>query len=272
MTYKGRLPLLLSVPHGGLEIPPEVRSGCRLGLPALLRDGDTWSGHLYSLEERVSAFFRFPVARAVLDLNRAAEDRPPENPDGVVKTVTVCNEQVWENPEGLSDDQITLLLDRYYHPYHRGLLAASKNGNIKLGLDCHTMLARAPQSSDHPGETRPLVCLSNRGDQNGEALDEPLTAPPGMIRALGRFLEQQLTRLDRNRAVPVVRLNRPFNGGYITTKHGRAGHIPWIQVELNRSLYLSSEPLAAVPDQAANARIKSLQRCLFEAFKMISLY
>lgn len=75
------LPLLISVPHGGLEVPPEVSNYCRLDLPALLKDGDTWAGYLYDMEDRVQAYFQFPVARAVIDLNRAADDRPPENPD-----------------------------------------------------------------------------------------------------------------------------------------------------------------------------------------------
>lgn len=40
------LPLLISVPHGGLEVPPEVSNYCLLDLPALLKDGDTWAGYL----------------------------------------------------------------------------------------------------------------------------------------------------------------------------------------------------------------------------------
>ncbi len=35
-----------------------------------------------------------------------------------------------------------------------------------------------------------------------------------------------------------ISLNDPFHGGYITKTYG-AGSIPWIQVEMNRSLYLS---------------------------------
>ncbi len=36
-----------------------------------------------------------------------------------------------------------------------------------------------------------------------------------------------------------VALNDPFKGGYITRRHG-GGRLPWIQVEMNRWLYLDT--------------------------------
>jgi len=266
------LPLLISVPHGGLEVPPEVSNYCRLDLPALLKDGDTWAGYLYNMEDLVQAFFQFPVARAVIDPNRAADDRPPGNPDGVVKTVTASNEQVWQKPEGLSTAQVELLLESYYYPYHRYLAVASENRKILLGLDCHTMLDRAPQFSDCPGEQRPLVCLSNRGDENGEALDEHVTAPPDLLRSLGQILERNLIDLARGKSVPAVLLNRPFKGGYIIKHHGTFGHVPWIQVEFNRSLYLDSDPRKVAPGKEEIKRINKLKKCFFFALEELLLY
>ncbi len=189
------LPLLISVPHGGLRVPPEVEPLCRLDLPALLRDGDTWAGHLYAIESWVRALYRFPVARAVVDVNRDPGDVPPENPDGVVKTVTVEGEPVWQDAAGLFREQAEILLERYYYPYQHRLERATRDREILLGLDCHTMLERAPGGSPRPGERRPLVCLSNRGDEQGEALQEPVTAPPALLRTLARALENELADL-----------------------------------------------------------------------------
>ena len=39
-------------------------------------------------------------------------------------------------------------------------------------------------------------------------------------------------------AAEAIRLNDPFRGGHITRAHG-GGSLPWIQVEMNRSLYLA---------------------------------
>jgi formiminoglutamase len=37
-----------------------------------------------------------------------------------------------------------------------------------------------------------------------------------------------------------VTINRPFKGGFITRHYGN-NPIPWIQIEMNRKLYLSEE-------------------------------
>jgi N-formylglutamate deformylase len=257
-----QLPLLISIPHSGLKVPAELKKFCRLNLPDILRDGDTWAGQLFDLRENVLAFSQFAVARAIVDPNRAADNRPPQNPDGVVKTVTVDGEPVWTMPGGLAVEQVEFLLHEYYYPYHQFLAAVSQNHKILLGLDCHTMLELAPQSSPRPLEKRPLVCLSNRGDENGEKLDELLSAPPDLLRALGKALEQRLQNIERDRSVPVVSLNRPFRGGYVVRKNRDLGLIPWIQVEFNRSLYLSSDPRTEIPDKETARRLNNL-RSLF---------
>ncbi len=292
------LPLLLSVPHGGVWVPAEVKHRCRLELPDLLNDGDTWSAYLYDLRDRVRAFLRFPVARAVLDVNRAPGDRPPQNPDGVVKTVTVDGKTVWRDPRRLSREQVDEMLERYYHPYHQGLVRAAEDREILLALDCHTMLERAPASSSRPGELRPLVCLSNRGDSSGEPLDGPVTAPPALLRALGAALQERLPGLAAGLiterllqspaagasgkvpgdALPAVCLNYPFRGGQIIKRHGNAGggsaaqpagagSLPWIQVEFNRALYMSGPALTARPDPAAARRLDSLRCILLQALQ-----
>lgn len=264
-----RLPVLISVPHGGLEVPPKLSSLCRLGLPALLGDGDTWSTYLYALEDQVQSYHRFEYARAVLDLNRAPGDRPPANPDGVVKTITVSGEQVWDNPAGLEEEVINYLLDNYYYPYHESLAEAAGLEGVRLGLDCHTMLAEAPGNSFVAGEKRPLVCLSNLGNREGEEAGEPVTASPVLIRSLAGALEKRLASSAKKADLPAVLINQPFGGGYITRKHGSAGKIPWIQVEFNRCLYLTSEPRSAKPDAVTLSKLNELKSIFIEALKEI---
>lgn len=259
------LPVLVSVPHGGLLVPPEVRAFCRLDLPAMLEDGDTWAGRVYDLEGRVKDYHLFLPARAILDPNRAPADLPPGNPDGVVKSETVSGTKIWRNPRGLDAGRIEELMLRYYRPYHEKLAEAAQKPGLLLALDCHTMLDRAPHTAPVPGKKRPLICLGNRGDENGEQSGEALTAPPGLMHSFKAALEKYFKDLQDHDAAPLVTLNDPFKGGYITRKHGTASPLPWIQVEINRSLYLANPPRTTEPDPESARRIANIKNRLLAA-------
>ncbi len=263
MVSEVRLPVLVSIPHGGLQIPPEVKKMCRLRATDILRDGDTWSRYLYDLESSAYVCHSFPVARAVVDVNRAPDELPPEYADGVVKTFTVDYRPVWKKPSGLPPGLTEVLLENYYYPYHDYLEAVAHNRHIILGLDCHTMLDREPRlkGGGESGRKRPLVCLSNRGGKDGEELDEPVTAPPGLLRGLAEILERRMKDIISEWEGPAVSLNDPFRGGYIIKKHGHEGYIPWIQVEFNRSLYLLNSPRRITPSREALWRINKLRDC-----------
>lgn len=270
MAVKRPLPILISIPHGGMIVPPKLRRFCRLNLADILYDGDTYSADLYAVEEEVESWHCFNLARAVVDLNRAPDDRPPLNPDGVVKTVTLAGQNIWKDPAGLGPSNIDYLLKEYYYPYHRRLEESMRTGRIELAIDCHTMLADAPACDKNAGMKRPLVCLSNRGDERGEEAGQPLTAPPSLLRELAHILEGRLKDIAAAKA-PAVRLNDPFKGGYITARHGTSGNVPWIQVEFNRSLYLAASPERARPGRQTAARIASVRSCFVGALKELLL-
>lgn len=211
-----KLPLLASVPHAGLTVPEEAEAYCILTLDQVAEDGDVGAAEIYSLETELEAFVTSGIARAIVDLNRAEDDR---RPDGVVKTHTCWNVPVYR--EFPPEHVVKQLLDRYYHPYHARLreLAASP---VQLGVDLHTMAATGPPVGPDPGAERPWVCLSN-GDGT--------TCPTDWIDALKACFEESFG--------PNVQINDPFKGGFITRTH--ATELPWIQVELSRSPFMSNE-------------------------------
>ena len=87
------LPVILSVPHGGFIIPDEVRDICVLKDSDIIRDSDEGAVEIYGpLKNEVAAFFSTDIARAVIDLNRAEDDRKD---DGVVKVHTCWGTQVY---------------------------------------------------------------------------------------------------------------------------------------------------------------------------------
>ena len=206
------LPLVISVPHAGLKVPPEVKGICTLTRRQIVEDGDEGAAEIYSLRGEVASFVTTDVARAIVDLNRAEDDR---RADGVVKTQTI-----WEVPiysEQLSDKLVEMLLTKYYRPYHNQLSTLAKKA--KLGLDCHTMAASGPPVASDAGEERPLICLSNAEG----------TCPESWLARMAECLE--------NSFQVGVSINSPFKGGHIIRSHAR--ELPWVQLELSRAPFMS---------------------------------
>lgn len=215
-----RLPLLLSVPHAGLEVPAEAEPYCILSPDDIEADGDVGAAEIYALEAHAAAFLTTRVARAIIDQNRAEDDR---RPDGVVKTVTSWEVPVYDPfpPE----EVVETLLARYHRPYHEGLRTLAARPDVLLGIDCHTMAAEGPPIGPDPGVPRPAVCLS---DGDG-------TCPRDWIEGLAAcFREEFAARPELD-----VTLNRPFTGGYVIRSHSQ--ELPWIQLELSRGPFLSPE-------------------------------
>ena len=235
------LPVLVSIPHGGDQTPPEIADRVRLRPANRFDDADACTRDIYDVSAEAARLESFEVARAFVDVNRAPDDRPPANRDGVVKTATAYGVPVYHEGRELTDDLVETLLDRYYRPYHERLAAAAKTPGLRLALDCHSMAAAPPPMVPDAGRERPLFCLSNDGGR---------TCPAETLERLAAALAEAFEcRRDE------VWLNRPFRGGYITRHHG-GGALPWAQVEMNRSLYLAApwfdrERLLVAPDRLA---------------------
>jgi len=259
-----KLPVLISIPHGGLDIPSELVEKTALNRRDIFEDGDALTPALYDLGDRVEVVVTASVARAFVDLNRSPEDRPPANPDGVVKTRTVYGQQIYQSKMGLEDSLIQSLLDRYYHPYHDCLETRSKQGGLALGLDCHSMLPHAPPGSLDAGTRRPMICLSNRGGADGNAdPDFPkLSCGSESVRRLADCFQ-----ISFNVSKTDVQINHPFHGGFITARHG-LNPVPFIQVEINRALYLTRPWFDKQRLQVDPKRISWLRECFHGALSL----
>lgn len=207
-----KLPLLLSVPHAGLQVPPEVEPLSLLTPEQIAKDGDEGAAEIYDLAQHVEAYVSTEIARAFVDQNRAVDDR---RADGVVKTHTCWEERIYR--EALSEETVSTLLDRYHRPYHEALAAAATRPGVICGIDGHTMAAIAPPIGPDVGP-RPEVCLGNADG----------TCPASWIESLAECLRDQLPGR--------ITINDPFRGGYIT--RSQPGGIPWIQIEFSRAPFL----------------------------------
>ena len=210
-----RLPVLISVPHAGVKIPPEVKHLCILDKQDIIKDSDEGAAEIYfPLKKKVSAMVTTNVARAIVDMNRSEDDR---SKDGVIKTHTCWDVPVYGRFP--SEESIKRLIVKYYRPYHSDLSRLVRGA--RLGMDCHTMAAEGPPVGPDPGVRRPRICLSN-GDG---------TCPMEWIKSLaGCFKRAFKTEIT---------ISQPFKGGYIIRSHAR--ELPWIQLELSREGFLSNE-------------------------------
>lgn len=206
-----KLPLLISVPHAGQIIPQEVKDYCALSPEQILADSDEGAAEIYDLKSEVAGFVTTDIARAIVDMNRAENNR---SRDGIIKTHTSYDVQVYHQPIG--EDLIETLLDRYYRPYHKQLLEVSVN--FKFGFDCHTMAAVGPPSAKDSGCERPNICLSNAYG----------TCPQDWFEKITHCFEESFNS--------EVSIDHPFKGGYIVRSH--SSEIPWVQVELSRAPFL----------------------------------
>jgi formiminoglutamase len=213
------LPIAISVPHAGVLVPREAAPYCQLTRQQIIKDGDEFASEIYDLRNEVAEFITTDVARAIIDLNRAPDDR---GADGVVKRHTIYNEAIYREP--LPESAINTLLDNYYYPYHARLSDLS-TGDLLFAIDCHTMAAVAPPIGPHFGTKRPEICL---GNLHGRSFPEAWTT------ILLRTFRDVFPDVD-------VAVNEPFAGGYITRTH--CVEIPWLQLEVSRSQFLPSDEL-----------------------------
>lgn len=221
-----KFPVLLSIPHGGTRKPAELDGHLSITKKDLFDDSDPFVIELYDLGDKVQRVIKTDIARAFVDLNRSKEDMPPDNPDGLIKSMTCYQKPIYTN--GKAPDQIlcSLLIEMYYVPYHMSIQKSLEELDLQLCLDCHSMASIAPGiSPDGNKNPRPKFCLSNNDGQ---------TSSQEMVELLADSISKSYS-IDRDE----ININNPFHGGYITRTYGNRP-FPWIQVEMNRDLYLQS--------------------------------
>jgi formiminoglutamase len=195
------------------------------------------------------------IGRAFVDVNRAPDDVPPGNPDGVVKTHTCYRRVIYK--VGLEPDRalVDILMERYYEPYHRQIHLAlgDANSGILLGLDCHTMSEVGPDVAPDPGQQRPLLCL---GNGHGKSCSQE---------TVDRLAECFVKVFDWEPSK--VTQNRPFAGGYITRHYGERS-VPWIQIEMNESLYMMTRRADKAALRPDPVRVRNVKEKLEQTLRL----
>lgn len=282
------LPILQSIPHGGLQTPPEVVDRLAIDEVTIYNECDLWADQIFDFDHPDLADLRpagqtaatlgsvrMPVARVLIDANRAPDSL--DNPDGAVKTTTSYGDPIYRTP--LSRAEQIDLRQRHWQPFHDRLDALVRRhaGEMRLFLDCHNMAQVGPDAYGDAGKVRPLICIANFGDERGEAVAKraPVSAPPPFIRRAAEIahdLFSDLPLLEPNpHPTPVVALNRPFVGGYILCHYTGDRYQPatrepflGLMVEINRGLIVGNQRTDTPIQPPNQERIAAVRRRLYQ--------
>lgn len=227
-----RYPFLISIPHGGTEVPAEVNGRLALERDELVYYSDPVTQRLYHFGGSVKTTIETPVSRMVVDLNRPPLPLPPRDPDGIIKLRTIDGRIVYREGQFPDITLIHRLLMNWYFPYHQRIDELIDAHDIRIAFDCHSMLPVGSGGQKDAGRKRPLICLGNNGDRHGQAKKGSITTcPEPWIAALADGFREEFSPGRE------VAINNPFSGGFISNAHYWRKGVPWIQIEVNRSLY-----------------------------------
>jgi N-formylglutamate deformylase len=245
--HRGHLPLLVSVPHAGHLIPPELQPHyVERALAA--EDTDWFLDELYGFVRELGASLLIPrYSRYVIDLNRPPENvpmYPGANNTELVPTRFFTGDPLYREGHAPDDAEVQRRLRMYWRPYHEALqgeLVRLKglHGHVVL-FDGHSIKSQLPWLFD--GKLPDL----NLGTVDGTSCD------PGLRAALMAVLAQQstFTHVTDGR----------FKGGYITRQYGRpAQSVHAVQLEKCWSCYMDEAPPFALD---ANGRARALEPVL----------
>ncbi len=249
----GSVPLVVSIPHAGTWIPPEIHTHLTETGRRVV-DTDWHVDRLYSfLAELDVTVLTATHSRTVVDLNRGPDGAklyPGQMETGLCPTESFAGEALYAgDPPDRAD--IAARLEQYWRPYHDALEASLAQAQARHGfvhlLDAHSIASEVPRL--FAGRLPDLNIGSNDG----------ASADPALV-------ERVATAASDSNFSSVV--NGRFKGGYITRHYGRpAARVHAVQLELAWSTYLDeAAPALWRPDLAAPL-IQVLQRIVRELLR-----
>ena len=209
------LPVLITIPHGGNRIPPEVKPWFALDDRNVFDDSDPFVREIFRFPGTIT--FEAEIARAVVDVNRVRKEGGKPERDGHLKTHTRQGVPVYRDGWFPDPAMASRLVKRYYEPYHRKILKTLTSQDIQFAFDCHTM-------TENEGDDRPMICISN---EHGRTCSQEHTE-----------ILAECFRSSFGLAENEVRVNDPFTGGHLIRTFGNRP-APWVQVDINRKMFLT---------------------------------
>lgn len=228
-----KVPVVLSVPHSGVEFPDEIKARYRAELIAQPDDTDWFVHDLYNFAPSLGiTVIHAKYSRWVIDLNRDPQSKPLYT-DGRIITELVPKTDFYGNELYIDkrfvpdDAEIERRLETYYWTYYRKLetLLAERIaqfGHVLL-WDAHSIRRFVPTIQNEPF---PDLIL---GDNDEKSASKEL-------------IEIALNNLKGGKYG--VNHNFPFKGGHITRYFGKPENkIHALQLEMAKTNYMDDDEL-----------------------------
>jgi N-formylglutamate deformylase len=231
---RGTAPLLVSIPHTGIDL---AGLESRLVSPWLgRRDADWWIDKLYDFAGDLGAtVVHTAISRTVIDVNRdpsGASLYPGQTTTGLCPTETFDGDPLYREGEEPGPSEIDERREKYFVPYHAALQAEidrlrALHGKLVL-YDCHSIRSVLPRLFEG---TLPVF---NLGTNDGKSADPVLQSMVGQIMA------------ETGESFVV---NGRFKGGWITRHFGQPQDgVHALQMELSNRGYLREPEGKGEPD------------------------
>ncbi|MCU1740119.1 MULTISPECIES: N-formylglutamate deformylase [Pseudomonas] len=244
LSFKqGRVPLLISMPHAGVQLTPAVKAGL-VPEAQSLEDTDWHIPRLYDFAAELGAStLAANYSRFVIDLNRPSDDKPlyAGATTGLYPATLFNGEPLFVEGQVPSAEERANYLEQVWTPYHQTLQQELARLKAEFGyallFDAHSIRSVVPHLFD--GKLPDF----NLGTFNGASCDPQLAARlEGICAAHPAYSHV---------------LNGRFKGGHITRHYGDpAQDIHAVQLELGQCTYMEEfEPFNYRSDLAEPTRV-----------------
>lgn len=255
-----RLPILISVPHSGTEIPAAVAATMVPDVARLTPDTDWFVHELYAFAAEIGAtLIHARYSRLVIDLNRDPSGHKlyadGRSETQLVPLKTFAGHRVYAGRDP-DDEAIEQRLNDIYRPYHDKaetiLQDMRREHRHVLFWDAHSIKRHVPSIRPEPFADMIL------GNQAGKTAAAPL-------------IDTALAVLGQNSGYDLAH-NNPFMGGYLTRSMGRpAAGIHALQLEMAQDVYMNEAKALRDPLQAAKIQPLLRQTLLALADRLANL-
>ncbi|MFT5529928.1 MAG: N-formylglutamate deformylase [Alteromonadaceae bacterium] len=249
---KGTVPLLISMPHNGQQIPDDIALTMTEFAKSVV-DTDWYKDRLYDFAQSLGAYIIIPkYSRYVIDLNRdphGIDLYPDENSTELCPLSGFDLSPIYlagQQPNGV---EISRRIKDYWQPYHQAINDTLDEMKTEFGqavlLDAHSILSHVPRFFD--GQLPDF----NFGTSSGKScsvslvnnLENIVYAPYSMV------------------------IDGRFKGGFITRHFGNPGNnIHAIQLELSQRTYmneLTTEYNLSLAEQVQQ-KLRTMVICLID--------